>query len=153
MLSFDFRNRNRWVRVKNYWPKNTHKKDKSKHSTGEVKSGRKQVDPGTYFFCIQRTRRCSVSSLARAVQNCLPPCVIDHKSPKLFLWPTLLCSPLYKGLDIAHYFSCVEKSGVYLFHYGAKGNQKRKSVGIGNAEFCRVSLWNGSALGKWHGRP
>lgn len=112
MLSFDFRNRNRWVRVKNYWLKNTRKKDKSKHNTGEVKSGRKQVDPGTYFFCIQRTRRNSISPLPRAVQNCLPPCVIDHQSPKLFLRPSLLCSPLYKSLDIAHYFSHVEKSGI-----------------------------------------
>lgn len=53
--------------------------------------------------------------------NLLPPQSSAKLSPslcnwpqKLFLWPTLLFSPLYKNLDIAHYLSYVEKCGVYF---------------------------------------
>jgi len=44
----------------------------------------------------------------------LCPYIIDHKSPKMCRLALLLCPPLCQSLDVAYYFSHVEKSGVWL---------------------------------------
>lgn len=98
-----FRKRNkygqRWVRMKNYEVKIHARKTKANTILEKWPvRGRMCILAPTYLFCIPEDQK-ELGLLTPQSSAELSPFIINHKSPKLPVWPLPLCPPLCQSLD------------------------------------------------------